>query len=204
LLTLPREPAPWPTARLHDALLVDRDGTIVVDVPYNGDPAKVTPVPGARAALDRARAAGLRVGVISNQSGIARGIVTAEQVAAVNARIEELLGPFDTWQICPHGDADRCSCRKPQPGLVTAAAETLGVDPAACVVIGDIGSDVDAARAAGAAAVLVPTAVTRAEEVLAAPHVADTFAVAVDAVLSGRLPGPRRAVPAIHRAGAAA
>ena len=84
---------------LFDAVLFDRDGTLVVDVPYNGDPALVEPMPGARAALERLRAAGLRIGVVTNQSGLARGRFTADQLDAVNRRVEELLGPFDDWQI---------------------------------------------------------------------------------------------------------
>ena len=77
-----------------DAVLVDRDGTIVEDVPYNGDPEAVRPVAGARAALDRLRAAGIPVAVVSNQSGVARGLLRATEVDAVNARVAELLGPF--------------------------------------------------------------------------------------------------------------
>src|SRR5207248_650004 len=70
------------------AVLLDRDGTLVSDVPYNGEPNRVEPVPGTRAALDRLRAAGIPLGVITNQSGIARGLLTDDQVHAVNARIE--------------------------------------------------------------------------------------------------------------------
>src|SRR3954471_18996455 len=105
---------------MFDAVLLDRDGTLIEDVPYNGDPALVRPMPGARAALDRLRATGLRLGVVTNQSGLARQRFTAEQLRLVNARVEELLGPFDTWQVCPHDDADGCSCRKPRPGLIHA------------------------------------------------------------------------------------
>lgn len=147
------------------AVLFDRDGTLVVDVPYNGDPAAVRPVPAAPAALARVRAAGVPVGVVSNQSGIARGLLDAAQVASVNARVEELLGPFGVWRWCPHGAGDGCACRKPRPGMVIDAAAALGVDPADVAVIGDIAADVGAADAAGARAVLVPTAATRAEEV---------------------------------------
>jgi histidinol-phosphate phosphatase family protein len=168
------------------AALFDRDGTLVEDVPYNGDPAMVRPMPGARAALERLRAAGLRLGVVSNQSGVARGLLTHEQVARVNARVEELLGPFDTWQCCPHGPDDGCACRKPAPGLVLVAAAELGVPADRCVVIGDIGADVAAGRAAGARAVLVPTPVTRAEEVATAPVVAGDLAAAVDWILDTR------------------
>src|SRR5690606_27558977 len=148
-------------------VLFDRDGTLIHDVPYNSDPELVEPVPGARAALDRLRRAAVPVGVVSNQSGVARGLIGPAALRAVNARVEELLGPFDVWAICPHDDADRCTCRKPAPGLVLRAAEILGVVPRDCVVIGDIGRDMAAARAAGARAILVPTPVTLATEVAA-------------------------------------
>ncbi|GAA1609188.1 HAD-IIIA family hydrolase [Actinoplanes couchii] len=172
------------SGRLFDAVLFDRDGTLVVDVPYNGDPAKVVPMPGARAALDRLRAAGFRLGVVTNQSGLARGRFGAEQLTAVNRRVEELLGPFDDWQVCPHGEDDGCRCRKPAPGLVEAAATALGTVAARCVVVGDIGRDMDAALAAGAAGILVPTAITRSEEIAAAPFQAADLAGAADLILA--------------------
>ena len=165
------------------AVLFDRDGTLIVDVPYNGDPALVQPVPAAAAALGRLRSAGLPVGVVSNQSGIARGLVTHEQVVAVNRRVEALLGPFDVWQFCPHSEADGCGCRKPRPGLIVEACRILGIVPAEALVIGDIGTDVAAAAAAGARSVLVPTAQTRSEEIAAAPVVATDLAEAVDLAL---------------------
>ncbi|MDX2376737.1 HAD family hydrolase [Microbacterium sp. LRZ72] len=170
------------------AVLFDRDGTLVFDVPYNGDPARVRPVPTAASALGRLRAAGVAVGVISNQSGIGRGIVTADEVDAVNARVDALLGPFDTWRYCPHTDDDSCDCRKPRPGLVRAACDALGVAPADAVVIGDIGADMGAAAAAGAGAILVPTPATRPEEVAAAPHVVRDLDEAVDLLLPAGSP----------------
>ena len=177
-----RARAPRPRSR-PAAVLLDRDGTLVVDVPYNGDPARVRPMPGAREALDRLRAANVRLAVVSNQSGIGRGLLTPGQVAAVNARVEELLGPLGPWAVCPHGPADGCDCRKPAPGLVVRAAERLGVAPERCAVVGDIGADVEAARAAGARGVLVPTPRTRREEVAAAPERADDLDEAVDLLL---------------------
>jgi histidinol-phosphate phosphatase family protein len=167
------------------AVLFDRDGTLVLDVPYNGDPGRVQPAPGAAAAVARLRAAGIPTAVVSNQSGIARGFLTEAQVRAVNDRVEELLGPLGPWTWCPHGPDDGCACRKPAPGLILRAAERLGVDPARCVVIGDIGADVEAARAAGARAILVPTAVTREEEIAAAPEVAPDLPAAVELALAG-------------------
>jgi histidinol-phosphate phosphatase family protein len=165
------------------AVLLDRDGTLIVDVPYNADPERVVAVPGARAALDRLRAAGVALAVVSNQSGIACGFVTAEQVAAVNRRVEELLGPLGPWLVCAHAPDDGCACRKPAPGMIARAAACLGVRPDECVVIGDTGADVGAALAAGARAVLVPTAVTRPEEIASAPETASDLQAAVDRLL---------------------
>lgn len=136
-------------------MLFDRDETIVVDVPFNGDPQRVEPVPDARILLDRLRAAGLPLAVVSNQSGIGRGLLTRGAVDAVNRRVEELLGPFAGFFICPHAPEDGCECRKPKPKLILDAARALGVDPACCVVVGDRASDVEAARNAGAIALQV-------------------------------------------------
>ena len=165
-------------------MLFDRDGTLVVDVPYNGDPDLVEPVPTAAAALARLRAAGIPTAVVSNQSGVARGLLTRAQVDAVNARAAELLGDLGPVLVCVHGVEDGCACRKPQPGLVLQAAAELGVDPTDCAVVGDIGADVGAALAAGARPVLVPTPVTLPAEVAAAPEVCGDLLVAVELLLS--------------------
>ncbi|WP_291041232.1 HAD family hydrolase [Herbiconiux sp.] len=165
------------------AVLFDRDGTLVVDVPYNGDPALVEPMPGAVEAVGLLRAAGLALGVVSNQSGVGRGLISRRQVEAVNARVDDLLGPFDAWHWCPHTTNVGCRCRKPAPGLVLDAVGALGVRPEETVLIGDIGADMKAAEAAGARAILVPTAVTRAEEIVAAPVVAGDLAEATALVL---------------------
>jgi D-glycero-D-manno-heptose 1,7-bisphosphate phosphatase len=164
------------------AVLFDRDGTLIHNVPYLDDPDGVQPVSGAREVLDGLRSRGVAVGVVSNQSGVARGLITPEALERVNARVDALLGPFDTWQVCRHGEQDRCSCRKPQPGMVQAAAAELGLQPEECLMIGDIGADVDAGLRAGARAVLVPTAATLPDEVERArteAAVADSLAEAV-------------------------
>jgi len=178
-----RRVEPW--RGLPDLVLFDRDGTLVHDFPYNGDPDRIRPVDGAKEALDQLRSRGVRVGVVSNQSGVARGLITTAQVDACMDRLADLLGPFDTVQVCPHGPDDGCACRKPAPGMVKTACAELDVDPARCVVIGDIGADVEAAAAAGAVGVLVPTPVTRREEVAAAGRRAATLTEAVDDVLAG-------------------
>ena len=169
-----------------DLVLLDRDGTIVHDVPYNADPDAVQPVEGAREALDRLRRNGIRVGVVSNQSGVGRGLISPEDLARVDRRVDELLGPFDVWCECVHAPDAGCACRKPAPGLVTDACSRLGVDPRRTVVVGDIGGDVEAAHAAGAVGVLVPTPGTREEEVAAAPLVRGDLGAVVDDLLGGR------------------
>jgi len=167
-------------------VLFDRDGTLIFDVPYCSDPALVRAVPTARAAIGRLRAAGVAVGVVTNQSGIGRRLISAAEAAAVDRRVGRLLGPFDTWQVCPHTPEDGCACRKPRPGMVLAAAAEFGVRPEQVAVVGDIGSDVEAARAAGARCVLVPTSVTRHEEIRRAPVVCRTLLEAVDHLLGAR------------------
>jgi HAD superfamily hydrolase (TIGR01662 family) len=165
------------------AVFFDRDGTLIRDVPYNADPARVRPMPQARESLQRLRSRGIPIGVLSNQSGIGRGILTAAEVRAVNGRIDQLLGPLDLWIICPHVAADRCPCRKPAPGMVLKACSTLGVSPLETALIGDIGSDMEAARVSGARGILVPTPATRAAEVEAALEVAADLGAAVDLLL---------------------
>jgi histidinol-phosphate phosphatase family protein len=189
-----RNAGPWPPRPA--AVLFDRDGTLIRDVPYNGDPGKVAPMPGAAGAVAALRRAGLRVGVVSNQSGVGGGRITLEQVHAVNRRVDELTGPFDAWQVCPHGTDEGCGCRKPRPGMILAAADELGVSAADCVVIGDIGADVAAARAAGARGILVPAPATRPQELAGVPCAASLLA-AVAAILGGH------ALPSWEPAGAA-
>lgn len=169
--------------RTPRAVLFDRDGTLIRDVPYNGDPARVELMPQAKDVLACLRSRGIATGVLSNQSGIARGILTRDQVAAVNFRIDQLLGPFDVWGICPHRPEDRCACRKPAPGLIYWACHRLGVEPAETAYVGDIGSDVEAARAAGARGVMVPTALTLPAEVHAASEVAADLRSALQLLL---------------------
>jgi histidinol-phosphate phosphatase family protein len=168
------------------AVLLDRDDTIIEDGPYLNDPAGVKPMPGAVDALGRLRERGLLLAVVTNQSGVAKGLITDDQLAAVNARVDAEVGPFDSWQICVHDNDDGCGCRKPAPGMVQAAAQALGVDPARCVMIGDTGGDVNAALSARADAVLVPTKRTLPQEVTEArerARVAETLTDAVEMVL---------------------
>jgi histidinol-phosphate phosphatase family protein len=161
-------------------VLFDRDGTLIEDVPYNGNADLVVACPGARAALDRLRASGIAVGMVTNQSGVARGLLDATDVERLNRRVAELLGTFDVIMVCMHGPEDGCACRKPAPGMILEAAARLGIEPADCVVVGDIGADVEAAAAAGARGILVPNARTRSAERLAASEIVGDLLEAVD------------------------
>jgi D-glycero-D-manno-heptose 1,7-bisphosphate phosphatase len=167
-----------------DAVLFDRDGTLVVDVPYNADPERVEPVAGARAALDRLRSAGVPIGIVTNQSGLARRLFDESALHEMHERIEHLLGPFDVVVWCPHDERDGCDCRKPRPGLVMRAADTLHVEPSRCAVIGDTGADVGAAVAVGALPILVPNHRTLRSEIATAPIVSESVGAAVELLLS--------------------
>lgn len=120
---------------------------------------------GAADALARLRAAGLRLAVVTNQSGIGRGRISAADVERVNRRVDELLGPFDAWYYCPHAPQDDCDCRKPQPRLLLEAARHLGVQPREVAVVGDKESDMQAARNAGMTGVKIDGARTLADAV---------------------------------------
>jgi len=142
------------------AVLLDRDGTLVVDVPYNGDPDEVLPLPGVADALARLRRAGVQTPLVSNQSGVARGLLSRAQVDAVNARLAELVGPLGPVFVCEHGPSDGCDCRKPRPVLVPTAATRPEEVAAAPEVAADLGAAVDlllgVTRAPGPPAGAVP------------------------------------------------
>ncbi|MGE5345337.1 MAG: D-glycero-alpha-D-manno-heptose-1,7-bisphosphate 7-phosphatase [Acidithiobacillales bacterium] len=142
-------------------LLLDRDGTIVVERGFPKDPAKVELIPGAAAAIRRLRALGLRVAVISNQSGIGRGYITGDDVERVNARLLEVLAAdgaaLDGIYFCPHAPEDGCDCRKPRRRLLDRAAADLGGDLTRSFFVGDKKDDVDAGRNVGATTFLVRT-----------------------------------------------
>ena len=161
-----------PTIR---AVLFDRDGTLIADVPYNGEPDRVVMKEGAYEAVQAARERRLRTGVVTNQSGIGRGLLTLEETERVNRKVDSLFGAFDTWEMCPHSPTDGCSCRKPAPGLLIRAAANLGVSPRELLLVGDRLADLGAARSAGAISVLVPSASTEPGAESAADHVVESL-----------------------------
>jgi len=135
------------------AIFMDRDGTVMADVGYPRQPDDVELLPGAAETLARLRALGFKLIVVSNQSGIGRGLVTADEAAAVHKRfVAELRAhgvELDGAYYCPHSPEDACTCRKPLPGLIEQAARELGVDLADSFMVGDKESDVEAGRRAG-------------------------------------------------------
>jgi histidinol-phosphate phosphatase family protein len=148
-----------PTKPLDRAVFLDRDGTLIVDTGYPRDPAEVRLIPGAAAALLRFRERGFRLVVVSNQSGIARGVVTEEQARSVHDRFVGCLAAqgvvLDGVYYCPHGPDGGCDCRKPRPGLLRRAAEELGLDLERSFAVGDLPRDVEAGVAAGCRAFLL-------------------------------------------------
>ncbi|HWC90926.1 MAG TPA: HAD family hydrolase [Pirellulales bacterium] len=176
-------------------VLLDRDGTINVDCDYLCDPRKLELIPGAADGLRRLAGLGLGLVVITNQSGVARGLIQPEQLEAVQARLGELLAgegiELDGIYACPHGPTDGCGCRKPLPGLVEQAARALHFDPSQAFMVGDKASDIDLGRRVGAVTLLVRTgygAQTERAGLAGADYVVDDLAQAADVIHS--LVGP--------------
>lgn len=148
------------------AVLLDKDGTLVEDVPYNVDPGRIRLAAGAADALPRLHAAGYGLIVVTNQSGVARGYFAEAALEVVERCLRELLAevgvPLAGFYYCPHHPdgsdptyAVVCECRKPEPGLIARAADDLGIDLARSWFVGDILNDVEAGRRAGCKTILV-------------------------------------------------
>lgn len=150
------------------AVLLDRDGTIIVEKEYLSDPAGVELLPGAAAGLRALRALGCLLAVVTNQSGVGRGYYTLDTMHAVNRRMAELLARegivLDGIYFCPHAPGSGCACRKPLPGMGLQAARELGFEPRDAVIIGDKLVDLGLAGAMGARGILVRTGYGRDEE----------------------------------------
>jgi D-glycero-D-manno-heptose 1,7-bisphosphate phosphatase len=142
------------------AVFLDRDGVLNAVTVKDGFP--LSPrraedfhvVAGCREALERLRERGLPVFVASNQPDVARGALRPDELARMTTILEEML-PLDAVAICPHDDADRCGCRKPQPGLLLGLAVRWGVDLSRSYMVGDSWKDVEAGRRAGCHTILL-------------------------------------------------
>ncbi len=148
------------------AVFLDKDGTLVEDVPYNVDPRQIRLAAGSAAGVRLLHAAGYRLFVISNQSGVARGLFPESALAGVEAALRRLLAdagaPLSGFYYCPHYPdgvvptySVACDCRKPAPGLIRRAAADHDLDLPASWFIGDILDDVEAGHRAGCRAILL-------------------------------------------------
>ena len=147
------------------AIILDKDGTLIEDLPYNVDPRRIRLAPGAREAIRIWAAEGWPIAVATNQSGVARGYFTREDLAAVERHLEavvtELGATWGGFYACPHLPegvneyAVECDCRKPAPGLIRDSLAALRVEPADAWFVGDTWMDMAAGRAAGCRTILV-------------------------------------------------
>ena len=142
-------------------VILDRDGTLIVERNYLSSPEDVELLANAAAGLRRFKELGWGRLIVTNQSGIGRGYFTWETVDAIHARMIALFAQsgaeIDDIYVCPHAPEDDCDCRKPRAGLVLKAAAKWGFDPSDCLFIGDKACDVDLGRALGGSTILVLT-----------------------------------------------
>ncbi len=140
---------------------LDRDGTLIEERPYLSDPAQVRLLPGTAAGLRALRDAGLRLAVVTNQSGVGRGFFGLDAVSRVNEQMLALLADegatIDEIYVCPHTPDERCSCRKPGTLMLEMAAQRFSAAPAQGFVVGDKLCDIEMGRRAGASTFLVRT-----------------------------------------------
>jgi heptosyltransferase-2 len=148
-------------------VFLDRDGTTNRDTGYIKTPDELQIFPGAVEAVARLKQAGARVVMITNQSGVGRGLFSTETLAAIHARLRAVFeaggAPFDGLYYCPHHPDDGCACRKPGTAMVERAVADLGLDLSRAYVLGDQRRDVDLARRIGAKGILVTTGPTSAQ-----------------------------------------
>lgn len=161
-------------------VVLDRDGTVIVERHYLSDPRLVELLPGAAAGLRALRDLGLGLVVITNQSAIGRGFFDQARLHAIHRRFSELLRVegvrLDGIYVCPHRPEARCACRKPGTALLERAARELRFDPRSSFVIGDKACDIELGRKVGATTFLVRTgygAQTLADLALAPDYVVD-------------------------------
>jgi len=135
------------------AIFLDRDGTLIYDVGYPKHPEQVKMKPGAIQTLKKLKDYGYKLVIVTNQSGIGRGILTVEDVEKVNKRLLAILArhgiKIDAIYYCPHAPEDNCSCRKPSPNMLLMASMDLNINLSSSYIIGDKRSDMEAGFNAG-------------------------------------------------------
>ena len=176
--------APW-------YVLLDRDGTVIEDRHYLADPDGVALLPGAVEGLRKLGAAGYRLALLTNQSGIGRGLFSEDDMHRVHERLRALLVAhgveLDGIFFCPHGPDEACDCRKPAPGLFMQAAARLGARPERTCIVGDKAIDVRLAKNVGARGILVRTGYGAREAAAAAPEadaITDDLSTAADWIIA--------------------
>src|SRR5687767_8859310 len=151
---------------MKKAVFIDKDGTLIPDLPYNVDTSLITLQEGAVEGLKLLQSAGFLLIIISNQAGVAYGYFKEADVLSVEEKLKELLSPegvsLDGFFYCPHhpeGKVEaysiKCSCRKPEAGMILKAAETFSIDLSRSWMIGDILNDVEAGHNAGCRSILI-------------------------------------------------
>ena len=170
---------------LAPAVFLDRDGTLMEDVDYCNDPARVKIYPGVSDALRRLKSVGFRTVIITNQSGIGRGLITVAQFAAVQNRLIELIGPdsIDGTYYCPDLPGPNAHRRKPSAAMVVEAARDLKLNLTGSWFVGDKASDVQCGRAAGVRPILVLTGHGTVNDGDGAVFVAKDFLSATEYIL---------------------
>jgi len=134
-------------------VILDRDGTLIKNVPYLKDPSEIFILPGAIAGLQRLKSMHYRFGIVTNQSAIGRGLATRQEVELVNARMYELFQKFDIsfdfLLMCPHKPDDNCFCRKPHPDLGLHAIDKFEINTTSSFMVGDKDSDIEFGKSIG-------------------------------------------------------
>jgi D-glycero-D-manno-heptose 1,7-bisphosphate phosphatase len=173
------------------AVFLDRDDTLIENVPYLGDPEKVKLLSGAKEAIQKLHQQKLPLIIVSNQSGVGRGLITKEQVRAVDARMEHLLGipsPFLSYRHCFAAPGDPYDeRRKPSPLMLQEAAADHGLDLTRSIMVGNRLSDIQAGHTAGCQTLLLKLRVHTDDEKEAtalATYAAESWLEAVDWILS--------------------
>lgn len=166
------------------AVFLDRDGTLMEEVHYCGDPAQVRLYPGVCEALRNLKQAGFRLFIVTNQSGIGRGMITEAQYHAVQAELLRQLGHqlIDRSYFCADAPGDVSSRRKPEPGMVLEAAKEFDIDLSRSFFVGDKSSDIECGRRAGTRTVQVLTGYGEVQR-CAADFIVSDFAKAAQLVL---------------------
>jgi D,D-heptose 1,7-bisphosphate phosphatase len=185
---------------VNKAIFLDRDGTIVVDVGYMNNPSQIEFIPGSIDALKKINASGYKAVVITNQAGVARGLLTEDMLQTIDKTLHKHIlsggAHLDALYYCPHHAEhghypykQACECRKPHPGLLKKAERDLKIDLAQSFMIGDRTSDIEAGKRVGTKTVLILNDANRGEEknLKEQPdHIAKNLLEAVNWILNGK------------------